>query len=224
MEAALLARCALPRSGVLGLLGLLGLLPTTATAPGAAARGGGGADSVVYVVSPASRFEVKTGKAGLLGFAGHDHLVRARAFWGRIVHYRDSSAASHVTIAVATDSLDVISSSDTAERRQVTEAMHRDVLHSDRYHEITFASHAVAPSESGFRVQGDLTLAGVTRELVVDLAVVISGDTLRATTRFTIKQSDFGIKPYRGGPGGLVRVADRVTFDIEAIGVAQPAL
>ena len=44
-----------------------------------AAQLGGGRDSVVYVVTPASRFEVKTGKAGLLGFAGHGHLVRARA-------------------------------------------------------------------------------------------------------------------------------------------------
>ncbi len=222
----MLARRALRRSDVLLLLGLL---PTAAPAQGGAGGGGGGgsasaADSVVYVVSPASRFDVKTGKAGLLGFAGHDHLVRARAFWGRIVQYRDSSAASHVTIAVSTDSLDVISSSDTAERRQVTEAMRRDVLQADRYHEITFASHAVTPGDRGFRVQGELTLAGVTRDLVVDLAVVISGDTLRATTRFTIKQTDFGIRPYRGGPGGLVRVADGVTFDIEAIGVAQPAL
>ena len=217
----MLGRRALRRSGVLVLLGLL---PTAAAAQGGAGGGSGAADSVVYVVSPASRFEVKTGKAGLLGFAGHDHLVRARAFWGRIVHYRDSSAASHVTIAVSADSLDVISSSDTAERRQVTEAMHRDVLHTDRYHEITFASHAVTPSDGGFRVQGEFTLAGVTRDLMVDLAVVISGDTLRATTRFTIKQTDFGIRPYRGGPGGLVRVADGVTFDIEALGVAQPGL
>ena len=219
----MLTRRALRRSDVLVLLGLI---PTVAAAQGETGGGGEGrsrgADSVVYVVSTASRFHVKTGKAGLLGFAGHDHLVRARAFSGRIVHYRDSSAASHVTIAVATDSLDVISSSDTAERRQVTEVMRRDVLQADRYHEITFASHAVTPTDAGFQVQGELTLAGVTRDLVVDVAVAIGGDTLRATTRFAIKQTDFGIKPYRGGPGGLVRVADRVTFDIEAIGVAQP--
>jgi polyisoprenoid-binding protein YceI len=223
MEPALLARRALRRGDILVLLGLL---PTAAAAQGGAAGGGGsgGADSVVYVLSAASRFDVKTGKAGLLGFAGHDHLVRARAFWGRIVQYRDSSAAPHVTIAVSTDGLDVISSPDTAERRQVTEAMRRDVLQADRYHEITFASHGVTPSDAGLRVQGELTLAGATRDIAVDVAVAIRGDTLRATTHFTIKQTDFGIRPYRGGPGGLVRVADGVTFDIEAIGVAQPAL
>ncbi len=223
MEPAVLARRALGRRHILMLLRLL---PAATAAQGGAGGGGGsaGVDSVVYVVSATSRFEVKTGKAGLLGFAGHDHLVRARALWGRIVRYRDTPAASHVTIAVATDSLDVVSSPDTAERRQVTDAMRRDVLRADRYHEITFTSHAVTPTDRGFQVQGELTLAGATRDVIVDVAVAISADTLRATTHFMIKQTDFGIRPYRGGPGGLVRVADGVTFDIEAIGVAQPAL
>src|SRR2546422_4583055 len=43
---------------------------------------GGEPDSVVYVLSAASRFEVKTGKAGLFGFAGHAHLIRARGVTG----------------------------------------------------------------------------------------------------------------------------------------------
>jgi polyisoprenoid-binding protein YceI len=216
-----LVRRALGRSAALVLLGLC---PTAAPAQEGGGGGGtGAADSVVYVVSAASRFDVKTGKAGLLGFAGHDHLIRARAVSGRIVRYRDTPAASHVSIVVSTDGLDVVSSSDTAERRQVTEAMRRDVLQADRYGEITFASHAVTASDGGVRVEGELTLAGQTRDLVVDVAVTTNGDTLWATARFSVKQSDFGIRPYRGGPGGLVRVADRVTFDIEAIALAQPA-
>jgi len=36
-----------------------------------------------------------------------------------------------------------------------------------------------------------------------------------------VKQTDFGIRPYRGGPGGTVRVADKVTFDISAVAVRQ---
>jgi hypothetical protein len=34
-----------------------------------------------------------------------------------------------------------------------------------------------------------------------------------------VKQTDFGIKPYRGGPAGTVRVADRVTFSFDAVGI-----
>ncbi len=67
---------------------------------------------------------------------------------------------------------------------------------------------------------GALTLAGQTRDVTVDLAVAIGADTLRASGTFSVKQTEFGIRPYRGGPGGTVRVADRVTFEIEAVGIA----
>src|SRR3990172_1236438 len=176
-------------------------------------------DSIVYVLSPASRFQVETGKAGLLGFAGHSHLVSARAFSGRIVYYPDTPADSHVQIVVSAESLEVLTPSDTAEIRKVTEAMRNEVLHVADYHIITFGSKAVTPIDAGFQLQGELTLVGQTRDVTVDLQAEIGADTLRATGTFSVKQTDFGIKPYRGGPAGMVRVADRVTFTLEAVGI-----
>ena len=182
-------------------------------------------DSVIYVLSAASRFEVKTGKAGLLGFAGHAHVIRARAVSGRIVYHPAVPSSSRVTIIVPADSLEVLTPPDTAEIRKVTEAMRTEVLHVDQYREISFVSDSVTPMEEGggFRVHGKLTLAAQTRDLAVDVRVEVGGDTLRAAGGFSVKQTDFGIKPYRGGPAGTVRVADRVTLDFEAVGVAQTA-
>src|SRR6266545_6144306 len=51
-----------------------------------------GVDSVVYRLIPSSRLEVKTGKAGLFGFAGHSHSIRARAFSGNVVYYPHAPA------------------------------------------------------------------------------------------------------------------------------------
>ena len=59
-------------------------------------------DVVVYELSPTSQFEVKTGKAGLLGFAGHEHLIRARAFQGRVEYHPDTPGDSRVEIVVPT--------------------------------------------------------------------------------------------------------------------------
>jgi hypothetical protein len=73
------------------------------------------ADSVVYVFSPASRLEVQTGKSGLFGFAGHEHLIRARAFTGRIVYHRATPEQSRVEIVITTDSLEVLTPPDTEE-------------------------------------------------------------------------------------------------------------
>jgi polyisoprenoid-binding protein YceI len=178
-------------------------------------------DSVVFLLAATSHFEVTTGKAGLLGFAGHDHRIRARAVAGHIVYRPGAPTTSRVEIVVPADSLEVLTPADTAEIRQVTAALQADVLHVARYPEIRFVSTAMTPTPDGLRVQGALTLAGETRDVSVAVALTVSGDTLRATGTFPVRQTDFGITPYRGGPAGTVRVADRVTIEFEALGIAQ---
>ena len=195
----------------LALAGVAWLLPVAA---GAQDRP---ADSVVYVLSPATRLEVKTGKAGLLGFAGHEHVVRARAFSGRVVYYPSAPVDTRVEISVPTADLEVLTPPDTAEIRKVTEAMRADVLHVEQYPLITFISTAVTPTADGFRVEGQLTMAGQTRGVSAELAVLVGPDTLRATGRFSVKQTDFGIKPFRGGPANTVRVADRVQLSVDVV-------
>jgi polyisoprenoid-binding protein YceI len=195
------------------------LMAAISLLPGAAAAQGGERDSVVYVLSAASRFEVKTGKAGLFGFAGHTHVVGARRVGGRVIFYPNAPASSRVEILVSADSLEVLTPPDTAEIRKVTEAMRTEVLHVDEYPSISFVSTAANPTAEGFHLEGQLTLVGQTRHVVVDVRTGIGADTLRATGSFSVKQSDFGIKPYRGGPAGTVRVADRVTFTFDAVGI-----
>jgi len=176
-------------------------------------------DSVVYILTPASRFEVKTGKAGLLGFAGHGHLVRARTASGRVVYYPDSPADSRVEVVVPVDSLEVLTPRDTAEIRKVTETMRSEVLHPDRNPLISFVSTTVTPAGDGLEVRGRLTIAGQTRDVAVVMRVEAAGDTLQAIGSFSVKQTEFGITPYRGGPAGTVRVADRVEFNVAVVAV-----
>jgi len=176
----------------------------------------------VYVVSPASRFEVKTGKAGLFGFLGHDHVIRARAFSGRVVYYPGTPASSHVEITVRAESLEVLTPPDTEEIRKVTAAMRTEVLHVDRFPEMTFASLSAVPIDSGFHIELEITMHGAARVVLVDVKVEIGADTVRARGGFSVKQRDFGMRPFRGGPGGSVKVADRVTFDFEAVAVRAP--
>jgi len=194
---------------------LLAILPTP-TAAQTAAR-----DSVSYDLVPPSRLEVRTGKAGLLGFAGHDHVIRARSFSGRIVFYPDQLTASHVTVSVPTDSLEVITPPDTAEIRKVTAAMREDVLDAAHFPEITLTGRAVERAGDTVRVDAILTMKGQSQNVPLIVGAGLGPDTVRATTTFTVNQTDFGIRPYRGGPGGTVRVADRVTFIIEAIAVRR---
>ena len=61
------------------------------------------ADSVVYVLTALSRFEVRVGKSGMFGFLGHDHLIRAHAARGRVVYHPVVPADSRVEIVVLAD-------------------------------------------------------------------------------------------------------------------------
>jgi polyisoprenoid-binding protein YceI len=181
------------------------------------------ADPIVYRLVPASRFEVRTGKSGLFGFAGHSHEVRARAVDGWVVYNAEHPTSSRVEVRVPAESLQVLTPPDTAEMRKVTERMQTEVLQVSRYPEIRFTPTVAAPASQGFKLNGELTMAGHTRPVPVDVAVRMAGDTLWAEGKFSAKQTDFGIKPVTAGPGGAVKVADEVKFEIAAVAVRDPA-
>jgi polyisoprenoid-binding protein YceI len=194
---------------------LLPLLPgPTREARGAQAP----ADSVVYQIHPSSRLVVKTGKSGLFGFAGHAHVIRARAVIGELVYY-PGQPTSHLQFKLPTDSLEVLTPPDTTEIRKVTEAMRTEVLHVDRYPEMTFSADSLRASSGKMEMQLALTMEGTTRRVPVTASVTIGSDTIRAVGSFTAKQTDFGIKPFSGGPGGTVKVADRVTFCFDLVAI-----
>src|SRR5690349_13132935 len=162
--------------------------------PVAAQAEGGAGDSVVYDIVPASRLDVKTGKAGLFGFLGHDHVIRARSFSGRVVYYPGTPAASRVEITVPAESLEVLTPPDTEEIRKVTAAMRTEVLQVDRFPEMTFLSLSSVPIDSGFRIELEVTMHGAVRVVTVDVSVEIGADTVRATGGFSVKQTDFGMR------------------------------
>jgi polyisoprenoid-binding protein YceI len=174
-------------------------------------------DTVVYQVEPSSRLVVKTGKAGLFGFAGHTHVIHARGVTGELV-YRPGQSASSLHLRVPTESLEVLTPPDTAEIRKVTEAMRTEVLHVDRYPEMRFSADAVDAHRGRMTFPLAVTMAGTTRTVPVTAEVTIGGDSIRAVGTFTAKQSEFGIEPFSGGPGGTVKVADRVTFCFDLVG------
>ena len=180
------------------------------------------ADSVVYHVDPSSRLVVKTGKAGLFGFAGHAHVIRARSITGTLM-YHPGQTTSRLSLKVPTDSLEVLTPPDTAEIRKVTEAMRTEVLHVDKYPEMTFAADSLDAKSGKMQMQLDVTMEGRTRKVPVTADVRIGRDTIRAGGSFVAKQTDFGIKPFSGGPAGTVKVADKVTFCFDLVATRKQA-
>jgi len=115
----------------------------------------------------------------------------------------------------------VLTPPDTEEIRKVTEAMRTQVLDVAQYPEISFVSKTVTATHGEFLIVDELTIAGHTREVPADVRVEFRSNILRAAATFAFKQTDLGIKPYRSGPAGMVRVADRVVFKIDAVAVRE---
>jgi polyisoprenoid-binding protein YceI len=193
-----------------------------ATAPGFGAQVHQASDSVVYHLDPSSRLDVKTGKAGLFSFAGHTHVIRARAVSGQLVYFPHERSRSHLAIKVPTESLEVLTPNDTAEIRKVTEAMRTVVLHVDKHPLMTFVADLLNPSNGKMNFELAVTMEGTTRKVPVTANVTIGADSVKATGNFMAKQTDFGIKPFKGGPAGTVKVADKVTFCFDLVALRTP--
>ena len=168
---------------------------------------------------------VHVGRAGLLKFAGHDHEVAAPGVEGRVS--LDSSDPSRSRVAVQFDAkaLKVTGKGEPAEDvAEVERTMLSDrVLDVARYPTISFESDRVAVQQRSagsltLRVDGRLTLHGVTKTVIIPVAARLNGNRMTATGEATVRQSDFGIRPVSAG-GGTVRVKDEVevTFSIVAV-------
>jgi len=98
--------------------------------------------------------------------------------------------------------------------------MHREVLESEQYPEITFRPDrlegTVSPKgKSAVKVHGIFTIHGVDREIEVPAAADLAEDHWTATLHFTIPYVKWGMK----NPSALfLRVDDSVQIDIVAAG------
>jgi polyisoprenoid-binding protein YceI len=133
--------------------------------------------------------------------------------------YHPGKTASSLRLKVPVDSLEVLTPPDTAEIRQVTEAMRTEVLHPSRHPEMTFAADSLLAKTGKMDLQLAVTMEGTTRSVPVTADVTFGSDTIKATGTFVAKQTDFGIKPFSGGPAGTVKVADKVTFCFDLVAV-----
>ena len=168
---------------------------------------------------------VHVGRAGLFKFAGHDHEVAAPGVEGRISLDSSDPSRSRVMVRFDAKALKVTGRGEPAgDVAEVQRTMLSDrVLDVTRYPTIAFESDRISVQQRSagsltLRVDGRLTLHGVTKPVSIPVAVRLDGSKMTATAEATVRQSEFGIKPVTAA-GGTVRVKDEVevTFTIVAV-------
>lgn len=170
----------------------------------------------------AGRFAVRAYASGMLSALGHNPTIAIRDFSGEASLDPENLAEVSLRFEIRADSLEVTDDIKSKDRKEMESTMNEKVLETAKYPTITFQSDGANVAKLGegrfqAKLNGNLSLHGVTRRVTVPAQVILMGDMLRGYGEFSILQSDFGI-PLVSVAGGALKLKDELkfTFDIVA--------
>jgi polyisoprenoid-binding protein YceI len=168
-----------------------------------------------YEIGPESgRLTLRTYRQGVASRVGHDLLVEAAEWEGRITVPEDSAAQAEVSVRVDLGALRIAEGTggvkplSDRDKQQIQKNMHK-MLGIDRHRHATFASTLVEIDGRGGIVEGELTLVGQVHSLRLE---VTRQNEREVAGTASVLQSRWGITPYSGFLGAL-RLRDAV--DVE---------
>jgi polyisoprenoid-binding protein YceI len=170
-----------------------------------------------------SKFMAHANRSGLLWFKGHSHHLAASEFTGEVQLTPDTITPASLHLVVKAASLHETGADFTEPQKQIiNKELKEIVFHPDQYPDITFQSTNVTAKNSGpnrydVKIDGDLTLHGVTHRITIPAVVTLEGDKLRAVGEFSIDRGDYKVKA-TSAFHGLVRVDDDVKFEFDIVG------
>jgi polyisoprenoid-binding protein YceI len=172
-----------------------------------------------------SRFTVQAFATGILSAMGHNPTIGIRTFSGEVEFGPDQLDASGLRLTIQAASLEVLDDVKERDRQEMEKGMKNDVLEVAKYPQITFEASdiAVAKLDGALytaTVNGKLSFHGVSRNQSLAARIMDSGETLRISGNFTLKQSDYQIKPVSVA-GGALKLKDELKFAFEIIARRQ---
>jgi polyisoprenoid-binding protein YceI len=169
---------------------------------------------------------LQTRRDGLAAQAGHDLTIEVTR-WSADLEVAENLAPTGLTVRADMNSLAVregaggVKPLTDRDRREIAVTA-RKLLGTERHPEATFTASGFEPDGSGGgTVRGTLSIRGTSRPL--ELAVSKTGSSTYHASG-SVRQSEFGIKPYTAFLGAL-KVSDRVgiAVDVELPGASAAA-
>jgi polyisoprenoid-binding protein YceI len=170
-----------------------------------------------------SKFMANASRSGLLWFKGKSHHLAASDFSGQVELTPDTITPASLRLVVKAASLHETGAEFTEPQKQIIDKELKDiVLHPDQYPDITFQSTNVTAQGLGggrydVKINGNLTLHGVTRPIMIPATITLNGSTLRAVGKFSIDRDDYKVKA-TSAFHGMVRVDDDIKFEFDIVG------
>lgn len=168
-----------------------------------------------------SRFTVRAFAGGLFSALAHDHTIAIREFDGETDFTYGSVEPASLQMTIKAGSLAVTDKISANDRQKIETTMRDEVLEVSKYPDITFKSSEVNATKTGegqyqARIQGEITLHGVARPLTINAQLGFGDKVLHAKGAFSLKQSNFGIKPVSVA-GGTIKVKDELKFAFDIL-------
>jgi polyisoprenoid-binding protein YceI len=154
---------------------------------------------------------IRTTKAGAASKAGHNLVIEVGSWEATVV---GSDGGGEITVSADSRSLTVLEGTGGVkaltdeDKANIRQTIDDDVLKGC---DITFRSSSLMEVGSTLKVQGELALGGKRNPAGFDLTIDDGG---RVTASATVKQTDFGIKPY-SALFGTLKVGDEVQIEVE---------
>jgi polyisoprenoid-binding protein YceI len=166
-----------------------------------------------------SKFIVKASATGLFSAFGHSPTIAIADFEGEAQVNPGAMEQSSLHLVIHTASLSVIDDISEKDRKEIERKMYDEVLETDGYPDIVYECSKVSASkitEEQYRVvlNGELSLHGVMRDEPVSAQVTIRNESLRAIGEFSVRLSDYEIKPVSAA-GGTVKLKDELKFSFD---------
>jgi polyisoprenoid-binding protein YceI len=162
---------------------------------------------------------IRTGVTGRAARMGH-RLTIAMTRWEATVAWAGAEPAT-AELTVEVDSFEVLQGEGgvkglSGAEKVVVKSNALKSLDAKRYPEIRFAADTIDKTDDGYRLTGKLHIRGKSREHVIDLRTTDLGEQWRMSVESTVRQTDYGVKPYSLLMGS-VKVADEVSVSFTAV-------
>ena len=158
-----------------------------------------------------ARLSLRTERAGAAAAAGHDLVIRVTSWEGELVVGDEpgmelTADATSLRVVESTGGMQTL---DERETTSIHETIDQEVLVGSGHHLPLHPSRR--SRRSRVHAEGELTLVGQTRPIVVDLTISDAGELSGSVV---VKQSDWGMKPY-SALFGTLKVKDEVLVVFE---------
>ena len=162
---------------------------------------------------------IRTGVTGRAARMGH-RLTIAMTRWQAAVNWSGAEPVS-AELTVDVDSFDVLRGEGgvkglSGPEKVLVKSNAMKSLDSGRYPEIRFAADHITETDDGYRLSGKLHIKGKSRDHVIDLRTEDLGDSWRMSAESSVRQSDYGVKPYSLLMGSM-QVTDDVSVSFTAV-------